>query len=146
MLNHPLLPKVRTRSGLERFANPHINRLAQTSTSARDVLDLNARCLNFRDDAGHSVAFIAIKEQQGLDVQSHILNIWLQDQRDPYSHDPFVHPRTSLTCVDVVVRECWKFSGFDEGTRFSLVDINRLTYLTRCCKRHGHHCSQLLRR
>jgi hypothetical protein len=120
-------------------------RLVQTSTSARDVLNLNAQCLYVRENAGHSVAFISFKEQLGLDVHRHILNVWFQDQTDPHLHDPFVHPRTSLTCVEGVVRECWKFSGFDARTRFSLVDNKRLQHLTRCCNRHGHRCLQRLR-
>ena len=118
-IKHSILPFL-PHCGLDRLVDANIHRLAEVSTSRRDVNHLNPERLDSIDDVSHHVHAICIKDECRHNTRCLRVFPRDQDKIDPRHHGGLVHPGFWLTQVMAVHGVRREFSFCDSTVRCTL--------------------------
>ena len=94
-LNHPIFP-LKSHPALDCLVDAHIHRLAQVSTSCRDVDYLNPKRLDSVDNISHHVDAIGIKNEHWDNTWRLCVFPWDEHEIDPLGHSMLIQPRLWL--------------------------------------------------
>ena len=86
--------------GLVRLVDPNVDRLHESSATARDEFDLDAKTLDGVGDAPKQMHLERVEEENGDDADWCGCDVGSEDMLHPMEHHLFVEPRLLLDGID----------------------------------------------